>query len=138
MSKITKITTEDCGNRSVCALSNTLDILGDKWTLLIVRDMFCTGKSQFGDFLESPEGISTTILTDRLKKLERFGIITKRPYQSNPVRYEYILTDTGLDLVPIMENIGSWGLQHIEGTMRPTEEQQAALREYYRTRSKSA
>lgn len=112
-------------------MTNTLDLIGDKWTLLVIRDMFFVGKKQFNDFLESPEGISTNILTDRLKKLEQYGIIEKRAYQKNPVRYEYFLTDAGKDLKPVMEQIAGWGLKYIDGTMAPTKEQLKEFRKKY-------
>jgi len=61
--------------RSVCPIATTLDLLGDKWTLLVVRDLLFVGKRRFGEFLESPEGIPTNILTDRLRRLEEHGVV---------------------------------------------------------------
>lgn len=101
--------------RSPCPLASTLDLVGDKWTLLVIRDMLLWGKRQFKDFLDSPEGISTNILTDRLKRLEQNGLIKKKPYQKNPVRYEYIPTKRGEDLRPAITEIAKWGMSHIEG-----------------------
>ena len=101
--------------RSVCPISNTLDILGDKWTLLVVRDMF-VGKKTFGEFLDSPEGIPTNILADRLKRLEQHDIIDKTPYQQSPVRYAYQLTSKGEQLNDVMKAIIKWGLDNIPGT----------------------
>jgi DNA-binding HxlR family transcriptional regulator len=101
--------------RSVCPITNTLDILGDKWTLLVVRDMFL-GKKTYGEFLESPEGIPTNILADRLKRLEQHGIINKTPYQQAPVRYAYRLTPKGQQLSEVMKAIIKWGLENIPGT----------------------
>src|SRR3954469_20940881 len=83
--------------RSICPVANTLDRIGDKWTLLLVRDMLA-GKSTYGQFLESPEGIPTNILADRLKRLEQFGIITRSVYRERPVRYAYALTTQGKQL----------------------------------------
>jgi DNA-binding HxlR family transcriptional regulator len=74
--------------RSGCPIATTLDLLGDRWTLVIVRDMVM-GKKRFGDFLKSPERIPTNILTDRLARLAEFGLLEKRSYQDNPVRFEY-------------------------------------------------
>lgn len=108
--------------RSLCPITNTLDIIGDKWTLLIIRDMVFRGKTQFGEFLNANEGISTNILTDRLKKLEHHNIITKRAYQENPTRYEYELSGIGEALQPILFEMIKWGGKHIEGTYQPTEE----------------
>ena len=87
--------------RSPCPVTNTLDILGDKWTLLVVRDLFL-GKRLYREFTESPEGIPTNILADRLKRLEAAGIIRKEPYQERPVRYAYALTGMGEDLLPVL------------------------------------
>lgn len=130
------IDVKTCAGRSCCPLTNALDIIGDKWTLLIVRDMIFIGKSQFGDFLESPEGISTNILTDRLKKLEEYGLVNKTPYQKKPMRYAYTLTQRGLDLKPVMMEILNWGHNNIEGTAGPTEAEIIELRKKYANRSK--
>ncbi len=121
----------DCGGRSQCPLTNTLDLVGDKWTLIVIRDMLFVGKKQFGDFLESPEGISTNILAERLKRLETHGIIEKHAYQENPVRHEYFLTDRGRDLMPVLMEIARWGQKHIEGTYVPSEEELNAMRKKY-------
>ncbi len=125
-----------CAGRSCCPLTNALDIIGDKWTLLIVRDIIFIGKSQFGDFLESPEGISTNILTDRLKKLEEYGLVNKTPYQKKPMRYAYTLTQRGLDLKPVMMEILNWGHNNIEGTAGPSEAEIIELRKKYTNRAK--
>lgn len=109
-------------DRSKCPITNTLDLIGDKWTLIIIRDMVFLKKSQFGDFINSGEGISTNILTDRLKKLEQYGIIKKSTYQENPVRYEYHLTEIGESLQPLLMEFISWGTKHIEGVYVPTKE----------------
>lgn len=131
MKKSKKIPLKDCGGRSTCPLTNTLDLIGDKWTLLVIRDMLFIGKKQFGDFLESSEGISTNILTDRLKRLEEYGIVEKRSYQDNPVRYEYFLTPAGHELKPVLMEIVGWGLTHIEGTKGPTEKELIEMRKLY-------
>lgn len=101
--------------RSVCPITNTLEILGDKWTLLVVRDMFL-GKQTYGEFLASPEGIPTNILAERLKRLQQHGIIERTPYQQAPVRYAYQLTDKGRRLAPLVQEIIRWGLENIPGT----------------------
>lgn len=131
MKKKKQIKVAECGERSTCPLTNTLDIIGDKWTLVVIRDMLFVGKRQFNDFLESPEGISTNILTERLRKLEQYGIITKHPYQKNPVRHEYQLTERGQDLMPVLLAIAQWGQAHIDGIAIPTEEQLREMREHY-------
>jgi len=101
--------------RSPCPIANTLDIFGDKWTLLVIRDLFA-GKSTFGDFQSSPEGIPTNILADRLKRLQAHGIIEKHPYQQRPLRYAYELTTTGRSLGPVLMEIINWGKKNIAGT----------------------
>ncbi len=108
-----------CLERSECPVTNTLDLIGDKWTLLVVRDMLFLKKKLFNDFLKSPEGIATNILTERLKRLEEHGIIEKRPYRKDPVRYEYTLTRRGEDLRSLVMEMIRWGNTHIEGTFVP-------------------
>jgi len=108
-----------CLGRSVCPITNTLDLIGDKWTLLVIRDMLFLKKKSFNEFLESPEKIATNILTDRLKRLEEHGIIEKRPYQKTPPRFEYFLTRRGRDLRPLLLEMVRWGNVHIEGTFVP-------------------
>ena len=108
-----------CLKRSSCPLTNTLDLIGDKWTLLVVRDMLFLKKKSFSEFLESPEEIATNILTDRLKRLEECGIISKRPYQKTPTRHEYTLTQRGEDLRVLLMEMIRWGNVHIEGTIVP-------------------
>ncbi len=104
--------------RSDCPLACALDILGDKWTLVVIRDLFL-GKSRYNAFLGSPEGITTNILAGRLKQLERRGLIEKHPYQQNPRRYEYRLTRTGKDLYPVMREMIAWSRRHVPGTKLP-------------------
>ncbi len=108
-----------CLGRSECPITNTLDLIGDKWTLLVIRDMLYLKKKSFNEFLESPEGIATNILTERLKRLEEYGIIEKRPKEKTPVRYEYILTRRGEDLRPLLLEMIRWGNTYIEGTFVP-------------------
>src|SRR3989338_6288679 len=108
-----------CLDRSECPITNTLDLIGDKWTLLIIRDMLFLKKRSFNEFLDSPEGIATNILTERLKRLEEHGIIEKRPYTRSPPRYEYILTRRGRDLQPLLIEMIRWGNVYIEGTFVP-------------------
>src|SRR4249920_1837240 len=97
--------------RSACAVANTLDRVGDKWSLLLVRDMLA-GKTTYGQFQESPEGIPTNILADRLKRLERFGIITRSAYQERPVRHDYTLTPEGKRLGRVLRELADWGLEN--------------------------
>ena len=108
-----------CLERSECPVTNTLDLIGDKWTLLVIRDMLFLKKKSFHEFLKSPEKIATNILTERLKRLEEHEIIEKRPYQKAPVRYEYTLTRRGETLRPLLIEMIRWGNTHIEGTFVP-------------------
>ena len=93
--------------RSNCPISTTLDIVGDRWTLIIVRDMV-TGKTRFAEFLESPERITTNILTDRLRAMVESGLAEKRAYQDRPPRFEYTLTPQGRALIPLLQDMCRW------------------------------
>ena len=101
--------------RSICPITNTLELFGDKWTLILIRDLFL-GKQTYSEFIDSPEGIPTNILAARLKRLLENDIITKEPYQERPLRYAYHLTNKGKALAPIVREIVNWGLKHIPGT----------------------
>ena len=101
--------------RSHCAVANTLDIVGDKWSLLIVRDLL-HGKQTYGELANSSEHIPTNILADRLKRLEVAGVITSTPYQEHPPRYAYALTEKGAALSDVLLAIVRWGKKHIPGT----------------------
>ena len=102
--------------RSNCAVASTLDIVGDKWSLLVIRDLFA-GKSTYGEMLASGERVPTNILADRLKRLEEAGIIEKNAYQERPVRFAYTLTPKGRDMGEILIAIVRWGRKHIPGTV---------------------
>lgn len=104
--------------RSGCPIAATLDLVGDKWSLVVVRDMF-TGKSRFGEFLESPEGITTNILADRLKRMERAGLVAKQPYQERPVRHAYALTPRGETLLPVLQAMCRWANTEMPETWVP-------------------
>lgn len=96
-----------------CSLARTLSIIGDRWTLLIVRDAFLRIR-RFDDFQERL-GIGRPILADRLQKLVSAGILAKVPYQERPVRYEYRLTPKGLDLYPVIISLVHFGDKHLAG-----------------------
>jgi DNA-binding HxlR family transcriptional regulator len=91
--------------------------VGDRWTLLVLRDLLA-GKTRYGEFLASPEGISTNLLADRLHRMERAGLLTAVPYSDHPVRMDYRLTPAGKALGPVVEALGTWGLAHLPGTSR--------------------
>ena len=102
--------------RSACAVANSLDVVGDKWSLLVVRDLL-HGKRTYGELAASPEGIPTNILAERLKRLEGAGIIVSAPYQQHPTRYAYTLTAKGRALGDVLLAFVRWGRQHIPGTV---------------------
>ena len=106
--------------RSGCPIASALDLVGDKWSLVIVRDMI-NGKTRFGGFLDSPEGITTNILASRLKRMEEAGLVTKTPYQTNPTRYDYALTEMGEALLPVVQEMCRWGNRYIPDTWIPPE-----------------
>jgi len=101
--------------RSACPVACALDLAGDKWTLLVVRDLL-RGRRTYGELVDSPEGIPTNILADRLRRMEKNGLIRAAPYQRRPVRYAYTLTDKGRGLEEVMRVLGHWGRRHIRGT----------------------
>ena len=106
----------DRGRRSACPIACTLDEIGDRWTLLVIRDMFFFSKQRFEEFVQSPERISTNILADRLKRLEQLGVITKEPYSTHSQRMSYSLTERGQKLGSILEALIHWGLENIPDT----------------------
>jgi len=101
--------------RSPCAVACTLDLVGDKWSLLVVRDLL-RGKVTYGELQNSLEGIPTNILADRLKRLEQARLIAKSAYQEHPVRYAYGLTGRGKALGDVLLALVRWGRRHIPGT----------------------
>jgi len=103
-------------DRSPCAVANTLDVIGDKWSLLVVRDL-AHGKRTYGELQNSPERIPTNILAERLRRLEEAGIVAREPYQDRPVRYRYALTPKGRELGPILRALVAWGKRHVSGTL---------------------
>ena len=111
--------------RSLCPVACSLDLLGDKWTLLVVRDLLL-GKTTYTEFQKSPEGIPTNILAERLKRLQAAGIIEKSRYQERPKRYAYHLTKKGNDLRPVLSAMIDWGNKYIPGTV-PREQIEAML-----------
>ncbi len=104
--------------RSLCPVSCTLDVLGDRWSLLVVRDLV-RGKTRYAEFLESKEGIPTNILADRLKRLVAAGIVRAARYSERPPRVEYGLTAKGEELRPIVRALAIWGLKHAGGKVPP-------------------
>ena len=104
--------------RSGCPIATTLDLVGDRWSLVIIRDML-VGKKRFGEFMTSPEGITTNILADRLKRMENSGLVARRPYQKRPPRHEYSLTPRGDALLPVLQAICRWANRQFPDTWTP-------------------
>ncbi len=98
--------------RSDCPVSFGLDLFGDKWSLLIVRDLFLNGRQRYQDFLNSGERIATNILAERLARLEKYGLIRKSGDPANKKQNFYSLTRQGLDLSPVLLEMVIWGLKH--------------------------
>jgi DNA-binding HxlR family transcriptional regulator len=105
-------------SRSGCPIASTLDLVGDRWSFVILRDML-NGKSRFAEFLDGPERITTNILADRLARMEEIGLVRREAYQSRPTRHAYLLTEKGADFLPVLQEICRWGNRHIPDTWIP-------------------
>ncbi|MFO0783590.1 MAG: helix-turn-helix domain-containing protein [Phycisphaerales bacterium] len=101
--------------RSPCPVACTLDVLGDRWTLLVIRDLMA-GKSQYHEFQASPEGIASNILAARLEQLQEAGLVSTRPSTQRAGALEYELTKKGWSLRPVLRAVATWGLANIRGT----------------------
>ncbi len=101
--------------RSDCPINYALENLGDKWALLVIRDLVFEGKKFYKEFLNSKEGIATNILSDRLKRLENMGIIQSEVYEKQRTQKVYALTPKGLDLIPILVEMIIWSHHHKTG-----------------------
>jgi DNA-binding HxlR family transcriptional regulator len=98
--------------RSDCPIAFSLDIFGDRWSLLVVRDLVFKGRKSFGEFLAAGEGIATNVLADRLERLESAGVISKRRDPDQGTKYVYALTERGIDLVPLLLEMIAWSARH--------------------------
>ena len=105
-------------NRSTCPVSSLLDIIGDKWSLLIIRDLFI-GRDTYSEFLKAPERISTNILVDRLKKLKDAGFIEFTRNSDDKKIKVYSLTSKGIDLYPTMIEMALWSRKHLKMDFHP-------------------
>lgn len=101
--------------RSSCPAACALDIAGDKWTLLVVRDLL-RGRHTYSELAAADEGIPTNILAERLRRMAATGLIEATPYQKRPARYAYALTDKGRDLGEVLTAMARWGRKHVRGT----------------------
>ncbi|MCB0414170.1 MAG: helix-turn-helix transcriptional regulator [Bdellovibrionales bacterium] len=108
--------------RSQCPISFTLDLVGDKWSLLILRDLMLFNKKYYGEFLNSRESISTNILADRLQRLENSGLISKQKDEQDKKRLIYRPTEKGLDLLPLILEMVQWGVKYDMQTAAPLSE----------------
>lgn len=108
--------------RSDCPLNFGLEIFGDKWTLLIIRDMMFFNKRYYNEFLMSREGISTNILADRLAMLEREKFITKQKDGKHKQKIIYSLTEKGIDLLPVIIEVGLWSDKYASHDLNPGKE----------------
>ena len=104
--------------RSGCPIAASLDILGDRWTFLILRDMLLAGKSQFGEFA-TEEGVATNILADRLSTLISHGIIERIQDQNDQRKYHYRLLKPGVELLPVIGELVAWGIKHTSVPANP-------------------
>lgn len=95
-----------------CPVARTLDVIGERWTILILRDLMVSGPRRFQDWERSLAGISPNTLSTRLKRLEEAGIVERRIYEQHPPRAEYILTEKGNELRPVLGALFEWGKRH--------------------------
>jgi DNA-binding HxlR family transcriptional regulator len=95
-----------------CPIARTLDVIGDRWTLLIIRDLFLS-RSRFNEFRQSTPRISPKLLSERLKRLEDQGLVERSLFDGRPPRAEYWLTAKGRALFPVLFAIGTWGFEHL-------------------------
>ena len=105
--------------RSTCPISTGLEVIGDRWTLLVVRDLMFAGKRHFREFLQSEEGISSNVLADRLNVLLENGLVTREDDPSHAQKAIYSLTDKGCDLLPVIVALSAWTQNHYPKTRRP-------------------
>ena len=105
--------------RSRCPIASILDLFGDKWTLLVVRDILVAGRHRFGELEANREAIPSNLLADRLERLLKARVISRRRYQTKPPRYEYFMTQKGRDLGPLLREMARWANRHIPGTQVP-------------------
>ena len=101
--------------RSVCPISSALDVVGDKWTILIIRDLIVHGTRTYSEFLESPEKISTNILADRLSLLTSLKLIERTEPEAAARNNAFKLTKSGAALRPVLEGLGKWSHTHLKG-----------------------
>ncbi|MDM0002123.1 helix-turn-helix domain-containing protein [Variovorax sp. J22P240] len=114
-----KINSMKHDDRSTCPISTGLELLGDRWTLLVIRDLMFAGKRHFREFLQSEEAISSNVLADRLNSLVESGIVTKNGDPTHAQKAVYSLTEKGLELLPVLVAMSAWTQKHFPKTRRP-------------------
>lgn len=97
---------------SNCPIARTLDLIGERWTILLLRDLFQHGPRRFQDFQESFAGLAPNTLSARLRLLEDSGLVQRQVYNDRPQRLEYVLTEKGTSLAPVLRAMRSWGEKH--------------------------
>jgi DNA-binding HxlR family transcriptional regulator len=105
--------------RSDCPINFALETFGDPWSLLIIRDIVYFGKRTYGEFLASEEKMATNILASRLARLEQQGILVKKFSEKEKRKEEYVLTEKGLDLIPVLVEMANWGAEYDPNTVAP-------------------
>lgn len=109
-------------HRSLCPINLALEVIGDRWSLLIVRDLMFSGRRHYRELLQSEEGISSNILAERLGRLVEAGLLSKADDPTHKQKAIYSLTPMGIDLLPVIAALGSWGRKHL-----PVTKQSAAV-----------
>ncbi len=97
-----------------CPVAGALDLVGERWTILLLRDLLLHGPRRFQDFQESLEGVAPNTLSARLKEMEDNGLVFRRLYSERPPRVEYVLTEKGKSLGPIVRAMQQWGMKHLD------------------------
>jgi DNA-binding HxlR family transcriptional regulator len=115
---MTTVTNTEANSRSYCPINLSLEIFGDRWTLLILRDMMFGGKRHFREMLLSDERISSNVLADRLKMLTEHRILTKKDDPTHKQKAVYSLTEKGIALLPIIVQIGAWGSRYVPSSKK--------------------
>jgi len=123
--------TKRMARRSGCPLNASVEMLGDRWSLLIIRDMMLRGFQTYKEFLECYEGIATNILADRLRKLVACGIITTKPDPTDGRKVLYALTAKGIDLAPVLTEMVLWAAAHEKTGNQPLVRQMQADKEKF-------
>jgi len=100
------------GHRQRCPVARTLELVGDRWTLLLVRDLL-RGACRFQDLQAAQPGLAPNTLSDRLKRMEKHGLVSRRFYSDHPPRAEYALTDMGQELATVVRALAEWGSHHV-------------------------